>query len=273
LGRIRAVHTIQKAVCQQKGQAQMLKNALEMMGFGLQATDGEIGSVKDIYFDDETWAVQYFVADTGGWLTGRKVLLSPQSVDKPDFEEGLLPVSLSRKQIEDSPPIDEDQPVSRRAQSQLGAYYNWGAYWAGALGAGQAGAPLSPPGQSADEAAQEAAPETEADIHLRSLREVIGYTIQAKDGEIGQVSDFMIQVDEWALRYMVVGTRKWLPGRKVLVSPAWIKELDWLQAHVVVDLPLDSIRNAPEFDPSAPPQREYEARLHKHYGLPGYWAG
>jgi hypothetical protein len=237
-----------------------------LMKLGLRATDGEIGAIKDLYFDDQTWAVQYLVADTGGWLTGRKVLISPQSAGRPDWDAGVLGVALTRKQIEDSPPISEDEPVSRQAQTRLGAYFNWGAYWTGYLGPGLAGVP--PAARSRDE---EAATDARADPHLRSLKEVLGYAIQASDGEIGHVEDFVVQVDGWALRYMIVDTRDWLPGRKVLVSPAWITDLDWVRAHVAVDLPTESIRNAPPFDPSRPPQRDYEARLHEHYRKPAYW--
>ncbi|MFW6154241.1 MAG: PRC-barrel domain-containing protein [Planctomycetota bacterium] len=240
------------------------------MGFALQATDGRIGKVKDMYFDDQTWAIQYLVADTGGWLTGRKVLISPRSaVGEGDWDAEVLPVSLTRGQIENSPPISEDEPVSRRAQTRLGEYYNWGAYWSGYLGPVPPAVPRPPD----EEERRAAAEDTEADPHLRSVKEVTGYTIEARDGEIGHVEDFVVQTDGWVLRYMIADTRNWLPGRKVLVACAWLLEVDWMRAHVTVDLTRDAIRRAPLFEPSCPPHREYEKRLHEHYGKPGYWGG
>lgn len=241
----------------------MLTKTSKIIGYELEATDGDIGKVTDAYFDDESWALQYFVADTGGWLTGRKVLISPQSVGTPDWEDRMLPVGLTRKQIEESPPIDEHEPVSRKAQLRLATYFGWGAYWTAFL------CPSPEVGQSAYAGDEDL--ESGEDQHLRSLNVVSGYAIQAADGQIGHVEDFIAQTDDWVLRYMLVDTRDWLPGKKVLVSPAWITQLDWVRAHVQVDLPLETIRGAPEFDPKQPLDRDYESRLFEYYKLPPYW--
>lgn len=111
----------------------------------------------------------------------------------------------------------------------------------------------------------------EADPHLRSTREVIGYHIQANDGGIGHVDDFIAGGEDWVIRYMIVDTRNWLPGRKVLVAPTWVKRVDWAKRDVYVDLSRETIENSPEFDPSAPVNREYELRLYDYYGRPRYW--
>ena len=142
----------------------MLTYTDKLMGMHLQATDDVIGSVKDLLFDDETWRIQYFVADTGNWLMERKVLISPQSAKTPDWDNKQIPVSLTRNQIENSPPIEEDQPISRRAQTRLGAYFNWGVYWTGYPGPGPSGVP----------SLQDISPEedTSIDPHLRSFEEV-----------------------------------------------------------------------------------------------------
>lgn len=241
----------------------MLTNANKLIGLFLRATDGGIGKVKDLYFDDETWRIQYFVAETGSWLFERKVLISPQSAEEPDWDEKIIPVSLTKMQIENSPPIEEDQPVSRQAQTRLAGYFNWGAYWTGYLGPGPSGVPTLRETPTKED--------TAADPHLRSYEEVKNYTIQARDGDIGHVEDFVIQTDEWALRYLIVDTRDWLPGRKVLVSPAWITDLDWVQTHLRVDLPLETIRNAPEFHPEESLTRQQEEQLYAYYGFTPYW--
>ncbi|MBK9166200.1 MAG: PRC-barrel domain-containing protein [Bryobacterales bacterium] len=113
--------------------------------------------------------------------------------------------------------------------------------------------------------------ETHGDPHLRSVREVSGYRIRAADGEIGRVADFIVDTDGWAIRYLVVDTRNWLPGRKVLVAPRWVQSIDWGDRLVHVRLHREDIKNSPEFDPNEPVNREYEARLYDYYGRPRYW--
>jgi hypothetical protein len=109
------------------------------------------------------------------------------------------------------------------------------------------------------------------DPHLRSAEEVAGYHIHANDGEIGHVEDFIVGDGSWTVRYMLVDTRNWLRGRKVLVAPAWIKSVSWLEGKVDVNLTKEQIKNSPEYDPSVPVNREYETHLVEFYGLSKYW--
>lgn len=246
----------------------MIGSAKKLMGLRLKAVDGEIGKVKDVYFDDHTWTIRYLVVDTGHWLPGRMVLISPQSVGEPDWSGHILPVSLTKEKIETSPDIDADQPVSRQIQSRLAAYYQWTPYW------GTYAGPAMTWLQESDAEAQVAVgeeEETHHDPHLRSISEVLGYEIHASDGQIGHVRDFLVQSDGWVIRYMVVKTGHWLAGRNVLVSPTWITDLEWTRAQVDVDLPRQSIQAAPEFDIDQPLSREYEDTLHDHYERPKYW--
>jgi uncharacterized protein YrrD len=246
----------------------MLRSLSDILGYDILATDGEIGSTHDFYFDDESWTIRYVVANTGGWLKGRMVLLSPESFGEPDWETRLLPADLTRQQIEDSPPVDADRPVSRQQQVRLAAYFGWTPYW---------GAPGAPPEAYLPAEAEDADEESKADElahgdkHLRSIKEVEGYRIDAHEDRVGHVEDFVVQTDEWAVRYLVVDTRNWLPGRKVLVSPAWVQSVDWVQGLIHVDLDAETIRNSPEFDHTQPINREYEARLYDYYGRPKYW--
>ncbi|MEJ2285807.1 MAG: PRC-barrel domain-containing protein [Desulfobacterales bacterium] len=107
--------------------------------------------------------------------------------------------------------------------------------------------------------------------HPRSTREVSGYLIQAADGEIGHVEDFIVDDDTWRLRYIVVDTRNWLPGRKVLISTQWTTAIDWAEEKFWIDLSTDRIKNSPEYDPAEPINRENEAKLYDYYGRPVYW--
>lgn len=248
----------------------MLQTMQSIRGYRLLADDGRIGRVDDFYFDDDEWVVRYLVADTGRWLPGRLVLISPQSIGLPDWDSHQLPVSLSMAQIEDSPSIRNDRPVSRRLETELHGHFGWMPYWA-------ADPPATfrlraDPSEALAAAPMAAAAVTAAgDPHLRSMHEVTHYHIRATDDEIGHVEDFVLDCDDWTVRYMIVDTRNWLPGRKVLIPPAWIRSVDWGDASVEVDLTRDQVQGAPEFDPSAPVNRAYEARLYDYYGRPHYW--
>ena len=250
----------------------MLRTLNDLLGYDIQATDGEIGSVEDFLFDDRAWTIRYLVIDTGPWLFGREVLISPQSIGKPSWEGGVLPVNLTQEQVENSPEVDLVEPVSRREQEALHAHYGWQNYWTtlpttalyGTAGLASPGAPIA-----AEDMPERAEPPGEP--NLRSVAEVIGYDIQALDGEIGHVDDFIVDDETWAIRYMVANTGNWLPGRNVLIALPWIKDISWELTEVQVDLLKENIKNSPPFDPAESISLDYESRLHEHYDLPYYW--
>jgi sporulation protein YlmC with PRC-barrel domain len=244
----------------------MLRSLRDLLGSTILATDGEIGKVHDFYFDDEHWTVRYMVADTGGWLMGRLVLLSPVALGEPDWSGRIFPVSLTRQQIEDSPSAESDRPVSRQHQLELHGYYGWPLYWVGGMDtAGILGVypelVVEPELHKAETPAKgaETVGQGQDDPHLRSTREVTGYHIQAADGGIGHVQDFVVDDEDWTIRHMVVDTRNWLPGKNVLVSPQSIAEVNWEDHKVRVNLPREKIKEAPGFHASALISRQYES--------------
>lgn len=259
----------------------MLRNAKKLEDHALRASDGDIGHVKDFFFDDRAWTVRYLVVDTGTWLNRRKVLISPTALGVADWEHRVLPVALTQDQVRRSPPLDASQPVTREHESQLTHYYNWPAYW-GAAGFPDLGYALpmvpvdvQPPQHeggtvvparrvSADTAARP------ADYHMRSVRGVTGSEIEATDGPIGHVDDFLIDDRTWEVRYLVVDTRNWLPGKKVVVAPQWIHNVGWEEAKVHVDLTREAIKSSPAYDPAAVVTPDYSGQLHDHYGRPRY---
>lgn len=253
----------------------MIRTLDELRGYDIQATDGEIGHVEDFLFDDESWTIRYFVVDTGPWLFGRKVLIAPQSVGEPSWEGGVLPVDLTKEQVEESPEVDLEQPVSRQKQAIINRHYGWQNYWATLPTGARVGTPVSaPPAEAAmaTDAEEEAMEHLPGDPHLRSVDEVVGYNIGAVDGEIGSVDDFLVEDEKWTIRYMVVDTSTWLTGRQVLVAPEWIDNVSWERSMVQVKMGKSDIESSPEYDPDAALDREYEQRLHEHYGMTGYWA-
>ncbi|HSJ53829.1 MAG TPA: PRC-barrel domain-containing protein [Anaerolineae bacterium] len=244
----------------------MLRSLKTMFSYELQATDGEIGKVADFYFDDLTWYVRYLVADTGSWLAERQVLLSPLVLGWADAESKTFNVALTREQVEASPPIERDMPVDRQVEAELHRHYAWVPYW-------QAPFPFAATSSAvvAAETGAEEKGEEQGDPHLHSVREVTGYHIYATDGDIGHVDDLVVEDDSWVIRYLVVDTGNWLPGKRVLMVPSWVQQVDWLERMVYVDLKRESIRNSPEFDPREPVNRDYEERLYDYYGRRKYW--
>jgi uncharacterized protein YrrD len=249
----------------------MLRSIRELRGYKLAATDGSIGKVKDLLFDEEHWTLRWIVADTGGWLPGRKVLISPVSIGEPDWQSRSFPVRLTKQEIEDSPGIGTDKAVSREYERIFFNHFAWPYYWdgTGIWGSSFAPGPLfAPQGELAE---IESSPEADQEKILRSVEEVVGYHIQAQDGEIGHVEDFIVDDQPWRLRYMVVDTRNWLPGGKVLVATDWLAAVRWADRVVEANLSRAAIKKSPEYKASAPVNREYEMRLYDYYGRPAYW--
>lgn len=258
----------------------MFWNLETLRDYGLHATDGHIGQISDIYFDDRDWVVRYVVVDTGTWLPGRKVLIPPRELGEPETGRRDLPIGITRQQVKDSPDIDTDRPVSRQEEERLHAYYGWAPYWGGPMAAGWGGIPagglvVPPPGYAPvppTEPGADGRPREEerGDPHLRSGREIEGYHIAAEDGSIGHVEDYLID-HGWHMRYLVIDTRNWLPGRRVVVAPDWVRRIDWAAREVEVDLTRDQIRNSPEYDPLTQLDRGFEQQLYGYYGRVPYW--
>lgn len=250
----------------------MLKTTSAIKDLKLHAIDGEIGSIEDLYFDDQTWAVRYLIVNTGNWLTRNLVLVSPVFLETPDFDNRRLRVALTKKQIEGSPDIDTRKPVSRQHETAYFDYYGSGYYWGGSNTWGSGMYPNGLMGSSMPPPVQTPSSHLEwTDSHLRSAKEVAGYNIEATDGEIGHVQDFIVDTQTWGVRYLEVKTRNWLPGKVVLLSPQWIEDVVWLESKVTVAATRDMIKTAEEFVESRPITREYESALHAHYGRPPYW--
>ncbi len=234
-----------------------------LKGYSLQARDGDIGTITDVWFDDDRWTVRYLVVRTGGWLMGRKLLLSPAVVRQVDTTRHQIVVDLTRDQVEQSPPIESEQTVSRHHESQLHDHYGWSPYWVGAdFGAwGSMGADTTLPVEPRPAVSEPPEP------HLHSSDEVRGYGMHARDGEIGEVVDFVIHDEDWTVRYLVADTRKWLPGRKVLLAPGWVNAIRWSDKEIVIDVEREILRTAPDYEGPQAIDKLYEVHLYQHYGV------
>jgi hypothetical protein len=245
----------------------MLWIASELAGYAIEATDGRIGSAEDFLFDDRHWMVRWAVVDTGDWLPGRSVLLPPSQLVRADPKQRVLKVALTRDQVEHSPDIASDPPVSRRHEELIYDYYGWAPYWhAGFLAPG----PMPALYAAGAKPRASAVAVREGEPSLRSTSDVMGYYVHARDGDIGHIADFLIDNDNWAIRYLVIDTRNWWPGKKVLVAPHWVSSISWPARTVRFDATRQRIKSSPDYDPAAF-DRGYEARLHAHYDMPTYW--
>jgi hypothetical protein len=258
----------------------MLRSVKTIEGMAIGATDGTIGKVKDFYFDDEAWVIRYVVADTTKWLGGRDVLISPYSIAQFDSLGISLPVTVTKEQVENSPGIDSDKPISRQYEKSYMGYYGYPYYWGGMGLWGETNYPgtmLTGMSAVSSDAAYQGylrAPSSSAsdsDPHLRSCNSVKGYHIKAKDGEIGHVQGFLVDDSTWSIRYLIVNTSNWWVGHEVLLSPEWIQNVSWSDSNVSVDLDRQSIKDAPAYDGEIALERSAEENIYRHYGRHGYW--
>lgn len=249
----------------------MLRSLKELEQYKVNATDGDIGSVVDVLLDDKRWTVRYLVVKTGGFFSDRQVLISPAFFREADWATQRFHLALTRDKVKNSPDIDEDQSVSRQFEHKYYRYYNYPYYWgsSGIWGVGAYPTSLSP-GMWRD--VPDLPYEETHNVHLRSAKEVTGYKIQGSDGAIGHVADFMVDDGTWEVRYLVVDTAHWWTnGRNVLVAPYWATSVSWPKRQVHLALSRQAIKDSPAWDVTEFISREYEARLHDHYGRPVYW--
>lgn len=236
----------------------MLHSIKNLIDYTLGATDGEVGKIKDFYFDDQTWEIRYLIVETGGWLFGRKVLISPVAITASAWDSNNIPVNLTIDQIKHSPDIDTNRPVSRQQEAELHGHYSWPEY--GGLGfttSGMVGgvvAPGVPFEETISNEMHSNNPETtntgsiSGDHHLRSIKHIKGHTVYASDEEIGEVEDFLIDDKNWEITFMVVNTGTWFTGKKILITPKSINRIEWSTSSVYVDNTRDSYKNNPEVD-------------------------
>ena len=253
----------------------MLLVGSALKGYAIEASDGKIGTVSDFLFDDTSWKVRWLVVDTGNWLSGRKVLIHPSAIGTADYVRKELAVALTKNQVKESPNSYRDEPVSRQMEHNLYDYYGWDPAWGGGYyGMGVIASPLSAPpffGSSGmrEEALLDARLD-DANPHLRSIAAITGYHVEASDGDIGHVSDFIIDEACWGIRYVIIDTRNWWSGKHVLIAPYAITEVRYSDSHIRLNVTRDQVKTSPEWNPAEAVDRAYEHQLHGHYAWPGY---
>lgn len=257
----------------------MLRSLTSLTGYAIRATDGGVGQVEEVYFDDQHWTIRYLVVETGVWLD-RRVLITPISIMRADWERRAIDVALTTQQVKDSPSVDLHQPVSRRYESEYFAYFGYTPYWGGP----GTWAAASYPGAFADgalaaarakanaehAAAFEPGQGHERDSHLHSSTDVKGYHIKALDGEIGHIDDFVVDDRSWVIRFIEVDTSNWIGGTSVLVPRETLRDVNWVDRTLGVALTRQQIERSPRPE-QAGLSEEFERRLIAHYGAEHGW--
>ncbi|MDF0601564.1 PRC-barrel domain-containing protein [Psychromarinibacter sp. C21-152] len=253
----------------------MLLSYNDLRSYAIRAVDERTGNVNDVFFDDHTWRVRYLVAHTGFLLTGRESLIGTARLGEPDATRMEVPVDLTEEELKSADRPEADAPVSQQPGRTM-ADWEAGVWPPFLVGTGMAYTPglaheqlgLAVAAKEADAGAEEG---RQGDPHLRSMSEVSGYTVAATDGEIGSVSDFLIDPADWRLRHLVIDTGTWLPGRRVVVTTDWIEGVSWPDRHIHVDVDKEHIENAPPLDTLEDLRLSPAQNAMEQYGAIGYW--
>jgi len=244
----------------------MKRSVKELLGYTIQAIDGEKGRVKNFLFDDETWIIRYVEADLGSFFSKKRVLIPQKHLAKPQWEEKHFPVELTIKRIENAPDIGQHLPVSRKYEQELFDYYGLIPYWpvnmatyTGKESMYYPGHIISPPKKVIEK--------DDIDSNLRSFKEIRGYFIKATDDSFGHIEDLIIDDSDWQILYVIVDTKNLVPWSKQVMLPIeLIDEIRFLDKEAKINLPKEAIKNAPEYTPANSINAEYEKVLKDFYG-------
>jgi len=245
----------------------MLRSTKKMRGLHVKAEDGFLGTVSEVLFDGDSWDVRYLVVDVGDFFLHKKVLIAPDSLLEPTKNE--FPVTLSRMQINESPLIDTDKPVSLREVERIHQYYGWVPYWHAWDGLEDLEQnPMPEETKKIFYEEDETVVEGDRRSNLRSTKAISGYQLQATDEEVGHVVDFILDTKQWKITYAAISLKNWAPAKKVLIGTDWITRISWHTQHLYCSHNIESIRHAPEYDPATPVNKEFEEVLYDYYGNP-----
>ena len=252
----------------------MFCNLNNLLKFKIVTKEGAMGHVHDIFFDDHAWKVRYFVDSVGSWFHERQVLVAPVNIREVDWENHELKVDLTKEQVGECPEISQHKPICLQKREALDRFYTWPdtpMIW-------DSGIPntsiITPPVsyEQRNEKTETVQVSEGDEPNLRSVREVEKYHIEATDGAIGHLENFLVEEDGLDIRYLVVNTHNWTPGRKVLIAPQWIRRISWDDSRIYVGYDQEHIRTSPEFDPTSSLIRQDEKRLYDYYQRPYYWS-
>jgi uncharacterized protein YrrD len=212
----------------------MLISTRHAYGAVLEGPDGRLGTLYDVLFDDQSWKVRHLLVSRDRWFHGRQVLIEPEVVERTDWAERKLSTRMTKEQIQRCPGPETDLPVARCQAREAAQVLVWEAYWTGVLDNSE-----GPEGNS----------------HLRSTKVLNGLHIHCTDGMFGHVDDFVFDDETWTIRYLVVETRNWWPGKHVLVEPSSIRSIRWEDGEIHLSLTREEVLNRPAYEGAVPSEQ------------------
>ena len=244
-------------------------NAKKLFDLKVQASDGELGKVNDALIDERSWMLRYLVAETGGWLFGRKVLISPVAFSEPDASGGLLPVHMTKDEVKDSPEITVDPPLSRDQETRYHDHYRWPYYWGGGgiPGGGLGYIGVAPEAAFVGDTSVgpdiSPLPAEDRDPSLRSAKTLIGYDLAIGQDKVAKIEDVVLDTERWSVAW-VVGTLNEGDGQRLLL-PVEIVQLQDVDQPVLLDTRQESLSSAPRYDESVEDDAAFYESVSKHY--------
>lgn len=230
----------------------MLYLTSTLKSYNIQATDGEMGKVKDFYFDDHNWAIRYAQVDTHKWLPARNVYVSPSSFERVNEGEERVEVNHTKEAIKNSPTIPADAEISKANEASLTEYYGWNRYWRGENLWGAVDRPFIPkvPLQDSENAAKRNELEMNENRNYVLLNEsdTIGIKVHGHDGKMGEITDLIFDDEYWKIQYLVIKIVKLPAERYYLINTKHITSVEWPEKDLYVDLKADYLGTQTNYD-------------------------
>jgi hypothetical protein len=203
----------------------MITTAKQIRGCQVCSTDVPVGRVEDILFDDRTWLLRNLVVRIGNLFHRRRVLIGLGQVLRADWPARRVDLGISITQVHAAPPLESDPPVAVRRQREDAKYLAWDAYWAGVFDG-----PADP-----------------GDPNLQSTYATTGHRVEGADKDSGRIENFVVDDREWRIRYLIVGVRRGIHPRHVLIAPTWVESISWDEHKVRLTVPRVLVEHSPEF--------------------------
>lgn len=248
----------------------MLRSIEDLIKSGVTCPDGDLGRVEQVYFDVRTWGMCYLIVDTSAWGYGEKIWVPLRCISQIDFASGVVKLNRTQQKMLSSSSLDTKTPVSRLQEVRIFDYYDCKPYWEEANFHGTPHDPAAPLEPDANTRMTEqmnalnALNALNATVHPLSTKEVGGFTIEALEGPIGHIRDFVFDDETWLIRYLTVDTRDWWQSEsEVLLSTESFKCIDSTTSTISTSLSRDAIKRSPAYIDAVPLSRMYETQLHK----------
>jgi len=207
-----------------------------LVGDRIIAEDGAAGTALDFTVNCVNWHISELVTSVGSWWRSYEVRIPRVSLQRPVGATGMLPVSLTKKQIKESPTTGDSGAFQREMKNDLLAV----------------GVPV---------------PELSTPQPIR-WNTIVAYRAHVLDGPVGTLRDLILDDENWHIRYLVVELALEGTSHQTLVSSDWVSSIHPDKSSVSLNLSIRELIGSPEYDPKVPVNRDIEGKLYDYYGQP-----